>query len=74
MKKIDMSISCGLCQEAMALKEYRGEISHEAFRHWYDNHCAKCIHESVVCMYGEEDPPIDQELLVSLHPELNYMF
>ena len=74
MKKIDMSTSCGLCQEAMALKEYRGEISYEAFRRWYDAHCAKCIHESEVCMYGEEDPPIDQELLVSLHPELSYMF
>lgn len=73
MKKIDMSISCGLCQEAMALKEYRGEISHETFARWYDAHCAKCIHESEICMYGENDPPIDKELLIKLHPELCYM-
>lgn len=74
MEKVDMSMHCGLCQEAMARKEYLGEISHKEFRHWYDNHCAKCIHESVVCMHGEEDPPIDKELTVSLHPELSYMF
>lgn len=73
MKKIDMSTRCGLCQETMALKEYRGEISHEVFQRWYDANCAQCIHESVVCMYGEEIPPVDKELLVKLHPELSYI-
>lgn len=52
-KKIDMSATCGLGQEVMSARRYRGEITNEQFEQWYSDHCAKCIHESVICMCGE---------------------
>lgn len=73
MKK-DMSKICGLCQEKMwAMREAR-EITEAEFLRWYNAHCAKCVHESEVCMYQNNIPPVDINRLLTLHPNLSYMF
>lgn len=51
MEKIDMSATCWPWQEAMRCKKERGEITNEQWEQWYDDHCAKCIYESEICMY-----------------------
>ena len=47
--RIDMSDTCGRGQ-LQALKT----LSDEEYDKWYAEHCDKCIHEHVVCMYGED--------------------
>ena len=47
--RVDMSGTCGRGQ-LHALKT----LSDEEYDKWYAEHCDKCIHEHVVCMYGED--------------------
>jgi len=48
-KKIDMSDTCGEGQQvAISI------MDEESYCEWYKEHCANCIYEHEICMYGED--------------------